>query len=63
MLNSNISGEMGKLLIKHQSSYVPTFEAVNQEKVILEKIFLDGDQLTEERGRNVQWYVIRTQVY
>jgi hypothetical protein len=55
MLNPNISGEMGKLLIRDQSNYIPTLDTVDGEKVILEKIFMDGDQLTEERGRNVQW--------
>ena len=37
-----------------QSKYVPQLKK-DEGNVILERIFLDGDQLTEERARNVQW--------
>ena len=37
-----------------QSKYVPQLKK-DERNVILERIFLDGDQLTEERARNVQW--------
>lgn len=45
---------MAQFLMKDQTNYVPQYEK-NQERIILDSIFLDGDQLTEERARNVQW--------
>ena len=49
-LNSNIAGEMAQLLTKNQENY-----ALCQADTVLEPIFFDGDALTEERARNVQW--------
>ena len=44
---------MAVILKNVQSKFVPTAE-VNNQKRVLQKIFLDGDQLTEERARNAQ---------
>ena len=49
MLNTNMSAEMAQLLMENQERYVPQVE---NETV---PIFFDGDELTEERARNVQW--------
>ena len=49
MLNTNMSAEMAQLMIENQERYVPH---VDKETV---PIFFDGDELTEERARNVQW--------
>lgn len=37
-----------------QSKYVPQLKK-DGGNVILERVYLDGDQLTEKRARNVQW--------
>ena len=37
-----------------QSKYVPQLKK-DGGNVVLERVFLDGDQLTEKRARNVQW--------
>lgn len=37
-------------MIKNQNNYVPC-----ENETVLEPIFFDGDALTEERARNVQW--------
>ena len=56
MRNSNISGEMAQLMIKNQTKYVPSLKSHKTSPVqILERIFFDGDALTEERSRNIQW--------
>ncbi len=49
-LNPNKSGEMADLLKNFQEKYVPR---VDQD--ILHPTIMVGDQLTEERSRNVQW--------
>jgi hypothetical protein len=49
MLNTNMSAEMAQLMMENQERYVPQVE---DETV---PIFFDGDELTEERARNVQW--------
>lgn len=53
-LNTNISGEMVQYLMSVQSKYVPQLKK-DGGNVILERVYLDGDQLTEKRARNVQW--------
>lgn len=53
-LNPNVSGEMAQLLQHNQEHYVPCLTKANS-KIILEKIPLHGDQLFEERARNVIW--------
>ena len=45
---------MAQLLTTFHDKYVPTAE-LNDNTEVLHKIPLDGDQLTEERARNVQW--------
>ena len=50
-LNTNISGEMAQYLMSVQSKYVPQISKGDEK--LLQPIFLDGDQLTEERARNV----------
>ena len=51
MRNSNISGEMAQLMIKNQTKYVPSLKSHKTSPVqILERIFFDGDALTDERG-------------
>ena len=42
---------MAEILKNVQGKFVPTAE-VNNQRQVLQKIFLDGDQLTEERARN-----------
>ena len=37
-----------------QSKYVPQLKK-DSGNVVLERVFLDADQLTKERARNVQW--------
>ena len=54
-LNSNISGEMTQLMMHNQEKYVPTVELESGSEAHVEQIFFDGDALTEERARNVQW--------
>ena len=44
---------MAEILTNIQDNFVPTVE-INNEKEVLQKVFLDGDQLTEERARNAQ---------
>ena len=49
-LNTNKSGDMADLLKKFQEDHVPM-----KDGNILKKVVVHGDQLTEERARNVQW--------
>ena len=53
-LNPNVSGEMAQLLQHNQEKYVPCLTK-GTVKTILEKVPLHGDQLFEERARNVIW--------
>lgn len=48
-----MAAEMAAILQNIQEKFVPT-AVIGDEKVILEKVILDGDQLTEERARNAQ---------
>ena len=45
---------MAQFLMSVQSKYAPQLSNSSRGK-ILQPVFLDGDQLTEERARNVQW--------
>ena len=45
---------MAQFLKTDQSKYVPLHGNDTDEQIVLEFIFLDGDQLTEEHARNVQ---------
>ena len=44
---------MAQILTTFHDKYVPATE-VNDTKEVLHKIPLDGDQLTEDRAKNVQ---------
>ena len=44
---------MADILKNIQTNFVPSAEVSNQNKV-LQQVFLDGYQLTEERARNAQ---------
>ena len=46
---------MVHLLKTFHDKYVPVAEYQDGSKEVIHKIPLDGDQLTEERARNVQW--------
>ena len=56
--NENVNEDMVDILEHLQYTYVPMTKKVNKngetEKVPLSTIFFGGDQLTEERARNVQ---------
>lgn len=54
-LNPNKSVDMVHLLKTFHDKYVPVAEYQDGSKEGIHKIPLDGDQLTEERARNVQW--------
>ena len=45
---------MAQILKNNQEKYVPA-AAVNGEMKVLARVAQHGDQLYEERGRNVQW--------
>lgn len=49
-LNSNKSGEMADIVKDFQEKYV-----AKDGQDILHPTIMHGDQLTEERARNVQW--------
>ena len=42
-------------MMQNQEKYVPSIKHPNECEVHVETIFFDGDALTEERARNVQW--------
>ena len=46
---------MAQLMMQNQEKYVPTVTLPNVCESHVEPIFFDGDALTEERSRNVQW--------
>ncbi|KAK3741568.1 hypothetical protein QZH41_012511 [Actinostola sp. cb2023] len=52
--NPNVAGEMAQLLVTDQEKYVPC-TTVDGKPEVLTQIPLHGDQLFEERARNVQW--------
>ena len=45
---------MAQLMLSNQQKYVPTLKTI-EETIILKPIPLHGDQLFEERARNIQW--------
>lgn len=53
-LNPNVAGDMAQLLQKNQENYVPCLTN-GTKKTIVTQIPLHGDQLFEERARNVIW--------
>ena len=52
--NPNIAGEMAKLIMTNQQKYAQS-NLVNDAPDILMEVPMHGDQLFEERCRNVQW--------
>jgi len=46
----NVAAEMAQILKHYQEKYVPCFSGE-----VVAKVPVHGDQLFEERGRNVQW--------
>lgn len=52
--NPNVAGEMALLLMNNQKNYVPCSGEGEMKKVIT-PIPFRGDQLFEERARNVIW--------
>ncbi len=52
--NPNIAGEMSQMMISNQEQYVPN-HVVNGKKEVLCSVGFHGDQLFEERARNVKW--------
>lgn len=53
-LNPNIGSEMAQLMISNQEKYVPTLKT-GTETFILKSVPFHGDQLFEQRARNIQW--------
>lgn len=53
--NPNVFGEMAKLLQNNQESYVPSITLKGGQNKVVATIPLHGDQLFEERARNVIW--------
>jgi hypothetical protein len=51
--NPNKAAEMAEIMKNVQEKFSPSTN-VNGETEILQRVFLDGDQLTEERARNAQ---------
>ena len=53
--NPNVATEMAQILKDYQLNYVPCFENSTGKKTVLANIPVHGDQLFEERVRNVEW--------
>ena len=51
--NPNVATEMAQILKNYHEKYVPVF--AGQEHVVVAPVPVHGDQLFEERDRNVQW--------
>lgn len=51
--NPNKATEMAQILHNLQEKFVPSTKIEGKHE-ILQRVFLDGDQLTEERARNAQ---------
>ena len=51
--NPNVAAEMAHILKNYQKLYVPSFTG-GDKKEVLSNIPVQGDQLFEERARNVQ---------
>jgi len=50
--NANVAGEMAQLMQKNQLKYVPL---MSDGVSVAETVPFHGDQLFEERSRNVKW--------
>lgn len=53
-LNPYVSGDMAQLLQHSREKFVPCFE-IKGQKIFASTVPLHGDQLFEERSRNVIW--------
>jgi hypothetical protein len=51
-INPNVAGEMAQLMQSNQSKYVPL---LTDGSTVAATIPFHGDQLFEERSRNVKW--------
>ena len=51
ILNTSISGEMSQHLMSVLSKYVPQLKK-DSGNVVLDRVFVDGDQLTEQSAHN-----------
>ena len=51
--NPNIAAEMAQILKNYQQKYVP--KLAGEERDVIASVPVHGDQLFEERSRNVQW--------
>lgn len=52
--NPNVTADMAQILKDYQSKYVPCFASDNKKEVVA-TVPVHGDQLFEERARNVEW--------
>ncbi len=52
--NPNVAADMAQILKDYQSKYVPCFTSENKKEVVA-TVPVHGDQLFEERARNVEW--------
>ena len=52
--NPNVAGDMAQILKDYESKYVPCFVSDNKKEVVA-TVPIHGDQLFEERARNVEW--------
>jgi hypothetical protein len=52
--NPNVAAEMAQILKSYQANYVPCLNW-DDEQIFLSTVPVHGDQLFEERGRNVKW--------
>jgi hypothetical protein len=53
--NPNVAGEMAQMLLNNHKKYVPTTSSSADSTDTAAIIPLHGDQIFEERARNVQW--------
>ena len=54
MKNESVSSDKIDIMEDIQERYVPSCTQFNGEKEILQQAFFGGDNLTEERARNLQ---------
>lgn len=53
--NPNVAAEMAQILKNYQEKYVPCFSFDGKGQEVLSTVPVHGDQLFEERARNVEW--------
>ena len=52
--NPNVAAEMAEILKNYQRKYVPCFKREDKTEIVA-TVPVHGDQLFEERARNVEW--------